>query len=101
MKITSLDKTIGETLALGYYRIPRFQRPFSWEKDQVEEFWVDTIAESQFDYFIGSIVVYEENKSKKWLGVVDGQQRLTTITLILCSLRDAFKKEGLDDQAEG
>lgn len=101
MKITSLDKTIGETLALGYYRIPRFQRPFSWEKDQVEEFWVDTIAESQLDYFIGSIVVYEENKNKKWLGVVDGQQRLTTITLILCALRDAFKKEGLDDQAEG
>lgn len=101
MKITSLDKTIGETLALGYYRIPRFQRPFSWEKDQVEEFWVDTIAENQIDYFIGSIVVYEENKSKKWLGVVDGQQRLTTITLILCALRNAFHDEGLNDQAEG
>lgn len=101
MKITSLDKTIGEALALGYYRIPRFQRPFSWEKDQVEEFWEDTIADNETDYFIGSMLVYEENKSKKWLGVVDGQQRLTTITLILCALRNAFDAEGLKDQAEG
>lgn len=101
MKITSLDKTIGEALTLGYYRIPRFQRPFSWEKDQVEEFWEDTIADNETDYFIGSMLVYEENKNKKWLGVVDGQQRLTTITLILCALRNAFSAEGLTDQAEG
>ena len=35
MKIESSDKSIDEILNLGYYKIPRFQRSFSWEKDQL------------------------------------------------------------------
>lgn len=101
MKITSLDKSIDEVLQLGYYKIPRFQRPFSWEKDQIEEFWADTIADNETDYFIGSMVIYEEDKNKKVFGIVDGQQRLTTITLTLCALRNAFAAEGFTDQAAG
>jgi hypothetical protein len=101
MKITSLDKNIEEVLTLGYYNIPRFQRSFSWEKDQVEEFWSDTIAENEVDYFIGSMVVFENDKTKKVYGIVDGQQRLTTITLILCALRNAFAREGFQDKAKG
>jgi uncharacterized protein with ParB-like and HNH nuclease domain len=101
VKILSLDKTIQEVLSLGYYRIPRFQRPFSWEKDQIEEFWTDTIADNEVDYFIGSMVVYEDDKQRKIFGIVDGQQRLTTITLMLCALRNAFVQEGLQAQADG
>jgi uncharacterized protein with ParB-like and HNH nuclease domain len=101
MKITSLDKNIEEVLTLGYYKIPRFQRPFSWEKDQVEEFWSDTITDNDLDYFIGSIVVFEEDRTKKTYGIVDGQQRLTTITLTLCALRNAFDREGFKDKALG
>ena len=51
------------------------------------------------DYFIGSMVVYK--KSKQQYGVVDGQQRLTTITILLCVLRDEFAKLGNDDLAKG
>lgn len=101
MKIESTDKTVKGVLSQGYYKIPRFQRPFSWEKDQIDEFWTDTISEMDSDYFIGSIVVYQEDKTHEELGIVDGQQRLTTITLILCALRNAFKSEGLTDFATG
>lgn len=101
MKITTLDKNVEEVLSLGYYNIPRFQRPFSWEKSQIEDFWSDTITDNAADYFIGSMVVYEEDRAKKVLGIVDGQQRLTTITLTLCALRNAFESQGFHDQALG
>ncbi|WP_153797005.1 DUF262 domain-containing protein [Foetidibacter luteolus] len=99
MKITSLDKEIRKIFETGYYHIPRFQRPYSWEKEQVSEFWHDTVLESETDYFIGSIVVYK--KSDELFGIVDGQQRLTTITMLLCAIRDYYSAEGFENLAKG
>lgn len=99
MKITSLDKEIRKVFETGYYHIPRFQRPYSWEREQVSEFWHDTVIESETDYFIGSIVVYK--KSDELFGIVDGQQRLTTITMLLCAIRDFYSAEGFDNLAKG
>jgi len=98
MKIHCDDKTIDAVLGEGYFRIPRFQRPYSWDRDNVEEFWNDTVEEPGSDYFIGSMVVFE---GKDCLGIVDGQQRLTTITMVLCAARDALRKAGLDELARG
>ncbi len=47
MKIESSDRTIEQLLAMGYFRIPRFQRPYSWERAEVEEFWNDTIVDAE------------------------------------------------------
>lgn len=99
MKITSLDKEIRKVFETGYYNIPRFQRPYSWEKEQIVEFWNDTIKDSESDYFIGSIVVYK--KTDDLFGIVDGQQRLTTITMILCAVRDYYINQGLENPARG
>ena len=99
MKITSLDKEIRKIFEAGYYNIPRFQRPYSWEKEQIIEFWNDTIKDSESDYFIGSIVVYK--KTDELFGIVDGQQRLTTITMILCAVRDFYIQEGFVNPAKG
>lgn len=99
MKITSLDKEIRKIFETGYYNIPRFQRPYSWEKEQITEFWNDTIKDSDSDYFIGSIVVYK--KSDELFGIVDGQQRLTTITMLLCAVRDFYIKENFLNPAKG
>jgi uncharacterized protein with ParB-like and HNH nuclease domain len=99
MKIESFDQTISELLAMGYFKIPRFQRPYSWERVEIEDFWNDTIVESDADYFIGSIVLF---KYKDGLfGVVDGQQRLTTITMFLCALRNLLRDQGLKSLADG
>ena len=59
MKITSIDKEVKQILESGYYRIPRFQRSYSWVGENIEEFWNDTIVDSDSDYFIGSIVVFK------------------------------------------
>jgi len=98
MKITCLDKQVGQFLKESFYRIPRFQRPYSWDRTNIEDFWNDAIVENDAQYFIGNFVVYED---KDALGVVDGQQRLTTMTLLLCALRNAFQKEGLPNLAKG
>lgn len=86
-------KSIEEILSgPNYFRIPRFQRPFSWDVEHVDEFWNDAIRNFDQGYFIGPMVVYKED-DRDW-GVVDGQQRLTIIALILVALRDNFEALG-------
>lgn len=86
-------------LASGYYRIPRFQRPYAWDRENIQEFWDDIIRDKPENYFIGSMVVFKDGAQR--FGVVDGQQRLTTITLLLCALRNLLSERGYDDLAKG
>ena len=99
MIISSIDKDISEILSSGFYKIPRFQRPYSWSRENIEDFWNDVVVNSDDDYFIGSMVVYQIQKG--FFGVVDGQQRLTTITIILGAIRDAFESIGESKLANG
>ncbi len=99
MKIESKDTDIESLLVGSYFHIPRFQRPYSWDDENLNDFWSDVVVSKSDDYFIGSMVVFK--KDKQQFGVVDGQQRLTTITILLCVIRDAFFEVGSEDLAEG
>jgi uncharacterized protein with ParB-like and HNH nuclease domain len=99
MKINCIDKDISEILNTGYFEIPRFQREYSWDKENVEDFWNDAIVNSGPEYFIGSMVVYKSGTDT--YKVVDGQQRMTTITLLLAALREALKSLEHDALAHG
>lgn len=99
MKIEANDKEVQDIFSLGYFQIPRFQRPYSWERDEVENFWNDVVSEASENYFIGSMVVYQAKKP--YFGIVDGQQRLTTITLMLAAVRNAFSLLGEENLAKG
>ena len=99
MKIESADQDIRTMLSSAYYKIPRFQRPYSWDRENVQEFWDDVIRDNPPDYFIGSMVVYKDGNQR--FGVVDGQQRLTTITILLCVLRNTLDERGFPDLAKG
>lgn len=78
------------------FRIPPYQRPYSWTIDQAGELLTDIlsflgdssgpVAEAN-PYFLGSIVLIKEAGKPK-ADVVDGQQRLTTLTILLSVLRD-------------
>ena len=100
MQVQSVDRDVRELLASNYYRIPRFQRPYSWDRENIEDFWTDVTGrqDENQDYFIGSMVVYSQGGD---INIVDGQQRLTTITIVLCALRDVFQDEGFDQLARG
>ncbi|TAJ93692.1 MAG: DUF262 domain-containing protein [Gammaproteobacteria bacterium] len=99
MKIESTDQEIRTLLSSGYYRIPRFQRPYSWTRENIQEFWDDIVKDRPTDYFIGSMVVFKDGNQR--FGVVDGQQRLTTITLLLAVLRNTLDTQGFNDLAQG
>jgi hypothetical protein len=99
MKIESTDQDIRNLLSSGYYRIPRFQRPYSWTRENIQEFWDDVVRDHPVDYFIGSMVTFKEGNQR--YGVVDGQQRLTTITILLAVLRNKLQALGLEDLARG
>ncbi len=99
MKITCIAKDIKKVLETDYFHIPRFQRPYSWEKEHIEQFWTDTTQTYNKEYFIGSFVLFI--KDGDLYGIVDGQQRITTITLIFCALRDFYISYELEDQAKG
>lgn len=90
MKIESQDIDIERLFDGHFFNIPRFQRPYSWDADNIQDLWNDVTSSEGEDYFIGSMVVYREDKHL--LNIVDGQQRLTTITLFLCAIRDELDK---------
>ncbi len=78
--------------------IPVYQRVYSWEKEQCEQLWDDIIKIGGNDkmngHFIGSILyVLDGNTPSSPLLIIDGQQRLTTITLLLIALRDHLNDE--------
>ncbi len=74
------------------FLIPDYQRPYAWDEEQCQTLWDDIFAFAFPDnncdkfnindeYFLGSIVIFENDKGKK--EVIDGQQRLTTLMLLL------------------
>lgn len=79
--------------------IPVFQRDYSWTEENCRQLWKDllTIAETPGErgHFIGSVVYIQTGDSSagftRWL-LIDGQQRVTTITLLLIALRDHIIK---------
>lgn len=99
MSFESSDKSIREVLTGQFFVVPRFQRPYSWSQDNVEELWDDAIAEKRSDYFIGSMVVYPSTDDT--VEIVDGQQRLTTILMLLAAIRDCADRNGLADLKAG
>jgi uncharacterized protein with ParB-like and HNH nuclease domain len=101
MDIKPVDQTVKTLLESFFYRIPRFQRPYSWDRENVADFWNDAISSQDLDYFIGSFVVYRQNPGTDTLLVVDGQQRITTITLLLAALRTTLRDNGHEDLARG
>lgn len=94
----SHTKNIGSivgTFESRIVQVPRFQRGFSWETAQVNDFWTDAIAflehyskTASTTYFFGPIVI--EEKPEKII-LLDGQQRLATSTILLASIRDAAR----------
>ena len=101
MEIKPTDLTVKQLLDSGFYKIPRFQRPYSWDRENVEDFWNDAVVADDAGYFIGSFVVYKGTEAYGPLYLVDGQQRFTTITILLAAVRDALDARGFKPQATG
>lgn len=84
-------KLIGNGLT---YRIPRFQRDYSWTEDEWEDLWADILGTIQEGgepaHYMGYLVLQSEDD--KSFDVIDGQQRLTTLTLIVLAALKNLKR---------
>lgn len=90
-EIKSLKKILTDDEL--FYQIPDYQRPYSWDNDNVEALIDDLVTafENSIDekYFCGSLVLVK-NKSDNRLDIIDGQQRITTFTILACVIRDYY-----------
>lgn len=91
MELNAETRSVNEIFSPSKkYIVPRFQREYSWTQEEIDEFWDDItqqISQSSGkvvndEYFIGCIVLVGEDAKPDYL-IVDGQQRLTTLTLLL------------------
>ena len=104
--IVSLDELFHKRL----FRVPDYQRGYSWENQQVREFLEDLeLLPGGRYHYTGTIVLHEVDSDTERMDtdgnayvpvdVVDGQQRLTTIVLLLDAIRSSLS--GLSDTARG
>lgn len=89
----SIGELFGNQDAL--YKIPQYQRPYKWEDDQVDKLWddiFDAFESNEDNYFLGSIITAKprDNEKSAYVDVVDGQQRLTTLMILFCVIRDLY-----------
>lgn len=99
LSLTAQDRFKAESLSIlelfqnSTYEIPRFQRDYAWTKEQCESLWTDwknLVDTNSTAHFLGPMVVVRiENQGKKFL-VIDGQQRITTLQMIISLIRDRW-----------
>lgn len=95
MKIEAEIKNIKKILVNdeNFYQIPDYQRPYSWDKDNLSDL-IDDLTNSYINnksenYFCGSLVLVKNDKDKRF-EIIDGQQRTTTFTIMACVFRDLY-----------
>jgi len=85
---------LGACLASNFLTVPRYQRAYSWEDDNVGDFLTDvntSFNNGAAEYFMGSVVIQGADQKYE---VVDGQQRLTTATILVAAVRDYLGEKG-------
>jgi hypothetical protein len=88
-------KTVNLNEVLGngkIYRVPQFQRDYSWDQDNWEDLWSDIsiVKTSGNPHYMGSVVLQNDG-SKEYL-IIDGQQRFTTLSILTLAFIDKIQK---------
>ncbi|HFN3212423.1 TPA: DUF262 domain-containing protein [Campylobacter jejuni] len=80
------------------YSVPKYQRNYSWDEDQWKDLWsdIEDLEKSNYPHFMGSIVL-QETKDVKNIDIIDGQQRLSTLSIFIAAvivyIDDLVKKD--------
>lgn len=82
--LNAAANTAGAIFSASEFDVPPFQREYSWQEDEVREFFEDLQRSLEDDtYFLGLIILTDEGGKKK---IVDGQQRIVTLSLLAAAL---------------
>lgn len=100
-KITGAEYPLSKIFSSDFdYVIPAYQRPYAWTTDQASELFDDLYdffdEEPNDSYFLGSIVLIKD-ETKPYAEVIDGQQRLTTLTILFSVIASKFSIDLRDD----
>lgn len=84
------------------YRVPIYQRDYSWDKDDWEDLWND-IEEIPIDktHYLGYLVLQKSQDGDENFWIIDGQQRLTTLSILalaITALFNEWSKQGVDSE---
>lgn len=105
-KIDAKKESINRLFTAFWFRVPDYQRSYVWEKEQIEELMedlTDALSENrEKEYFLGSIVLQKYQETDQGMtyhcyDLLDGQQRVTTLFLLMAVLRDLSTDELLKD----
>ena len=98
MKLEAEIKNIKKILVddENFFQIPDYQRPYSWDKENISDLIDDIITafkrNNDEHYFCGSLVLVNNEADKRY-DIIDGQQRITTFTIIACVFREMYGKD--------
>ena len=87
MKVSQEPQKLSSILEDKYFKVPLYQREYSWTLNEVSDLYYDILEslKEEEGHFFGSLLLYKP-ESKKEVEIVDGQQRLTTIFLLLYAI---------------
>lgn len=92
---------IGHLLADRYIVVPPYQRAYSWTPEQIEELLrdlSDAMRAREGEYFLGTVVLTKHKAGQH--AVIDGQQRLATVSILICAIRNHFYAIGDAERAD-
>ena len=86
---------LGSFLSNEKLFIPEYQRGYSWEEPQLDDFWIDLVeiyeGNTRDEHFLGQVVIHKNKEDGKRY-IIDGQQRISTTIILLDILRTKFKE---------
>lgn len=92
-EIEAKEVTVGKLYSPDFiFKIPIYQRPLSWEKDNFDQLFEDTfdaMNSNEKQYFLGSIILQEHEHEKNKYYLVDGQQRISALAILMAVIRDS------------
>jgi len=93
--------SFGELAGNGKtYEVPPFQRDYSWDKEEWEDLWLDLLAiDEEGDHYMGYLVLQETKQPKHFI-IIDGQQRITTISLLVLATVKLLLDKNDNERAE-
>lgn len=98
-EIEAKEVTVAKLFSPDFmFEIPLYQRPLTWEKDhfvQLFEDVLDSMNTHQKQYFLGSVILRENKGEKSKYELIDGQQRITSLAILLAVIRDLTDMEDL------
>lgn len=97
--VMSETSTIWDVLSVGNtYKIPHNQRSYTWNLENWETLWDSFFSKEERSTYLGTLILLDEDED--FIEIFDGQQRLTTITILIKAFIDYFHEAGLVAKSE-